>query len=96
MPWAFSPDSQTIVTGSYDTTAQLWDAAIGQPVGKPMEHRGTVYAVSFSPDGQTILDRRALTGRPGSGIPLLAQPAYARAIQGKGPDLCRGIQLRRP
>ncbi len=34
---AFSPDGKTILTGSADNTAQLWDAATGQRMG---EHPG--------------------------------------------------------
>ena len=28
---AFSPDGKTVLTGSWDKTARLWDAATGQP-----------------------------------------------------------------
>ncbi len=52
---AFSPDGKTILTGSYDKTARLWDAATGRPLGQPMEHSGWVSSVAFSPDGKTIL-----------------------------------------
>jgi len=70
---AFSPDGKTILTGSLDKTARLWDAATGRPVGPPMEHSGEVMSVAFSPDGKTIVtgsfDGKAwlwdtATGRP--------------------------------
>ena len=32
---AFSPDGKTVITGSDDKTARLWDAATGQPLGQP-------------------------------------------------------------
>ncbi len=37
---AFSPDGKTILTGSQDKTARLWDAATGRPIGPPMPHFG--------------------------------------------------------
>jgi tetratricopeptide (TPR) repeat protein len=52
---AFSPDDKTVLTGSEDKTAQLWDAATGQPLGPPMTHQGPVFAVAFSPDGKSVL-----------------------------------------
>ncbi len=52
---AFSRDGTTILTGSVDKTARLWEAATGRPVGQPMVHPGTVESVAFSPDGKTIL-----------------------------------------
>ena len=52
---AFSPDGKTILTGSDDKTARLWDAASGQPIGKPIQHSSQLSDVAFSPDGKTIL-----------------------------------------
>jgi WD40 repeat protein len=51
---AFSPNGNTILTGSRDPVARLWDAATGQLVGL-LEHQGPVIAVAFSPDGRTLL-----------------------------------------
>src|SRR5262249_55008866 len=81
MSGAFSPDRQTILTGGYDKTARLWDAASGRPLGPPMRHDGEVVDVAFSPDGQMILTGSndhtarlwdAATGRP-LGEPLAHQ-----------------------
>ena len=75
---AFSPDGKAVLTGSDDSTARLWDAATGRPIGIPMAHQGQVRAVAFSPDGKTVLtgssDKTArlwdaATGRP-IGTPL--------------------------
>ncbi len=52
---SFSPDGTRIVTASKDYTAQIWDAATGQPLGKPMQHKYGVTSASFSPDGSRIL-----------------------------------------
>jgi WD40 repeat protein/serine/threonine protein kinase len=52
---AFSPDGRTLLTGSWDQTARLWDVATGQPVGPPLAHQGRVRLVAFRPDGQAVL-----------------------------------------
>ncbi len=52
---AFSSDRQTILTGSSDNTARLWDAKTSKPLGKPLQHAGRVVAVAFSRDDQMVL-----------------------------------------
>jgi WD40 repeat protein/serine/threonine protein kinase len=53
---AFSPDSKTLLTGSFDGAARLWDVATGRPVEKsPINHGSNLLAVAFSPDGKTIV-----------------------------------------
>ena len=51
---AFSPDGQSILTGSWDKTAILWDLT-GTELQKFQGHTSEVNAVAFSPDGQSIL-----------------------------------------
>jgi tetratricopeptide (TPR) repeat protein len=63
---AFSPDGKTILTGSLDQTARLWDAATGQPIGAPMAHPAAESGwpkVAFSPNGRFLLASASNTAR---------------------------------
>jgi WD40 repeat protein len=51
---AFSPDGKTILTGSTDETARLWDAVTGQTLFTLTGHSGWVNSVAFSPDGKLV------------------------------------------
>jgi WD40 repeat protein len=52
---AVSPDGETILTGSEDDPARLWDIETGREVHRFEGHESSVYAVAFSPDGDTVL-----------------------------------------
>src|SRR5262249_28247422 len=52
---AFSPDGKTVLTGSYDDTAKLWDASSGRLLDTLEGLIASVNSVAFSPDGKTAL-----------------------------------------
>jgi WD40 repeat protein/serine/threonine protein kinase len=51
----FSPDGLNLITGGWDRTARFWDGHTGAPLAEPLLHKGTVFHVCFSPDGQTVV-----------------------------------------
>jgi WD40 repeat protein len=51
---AFSPDGQTLASGSEDQTVRLWDVKTGQVRASLQGHTDGVNAVAYSPDGQTL------------------------------------------
>jgi WD40 repeat protein/tetratricopeptide (TPR) repeat protein len=81
---AFSPDSRTVISGSMDGTARLWDAASGHPIGSSLRPEGQWLHVAFSRDSKTVLTGSmedgprvrlwdATTGEP-LGIPVRLRP----------------------
>ncbi len=51
----FSRDGDRVLTCSNDRTAQVWDAATGEPVTRPLKHKSAVSYASFSNDGLRVL-----------------------------------------
>jgi WD40 repeat protein len=48
---AFSPDGQTLMTGSWDETVRLWDVTTGRERANFKWGVGRVYCVAYAPDG---------------------------------------------
>lgn len=51
---AFSPDGNTLASGSFDTTVRLWDVHTGQCRNILHGHTSWIRSVAFSPDGGTL------------------------------------------
>jgi WD40 repeat protein len=51
---AFSPDGNTLATGSEDQTVRVWDVTTGQQKATLKGHTGAVRSVAFSGDGLTL------------------------------------------
>jgi len=73
---AFSLDGQRIVTGSYDRTAKVWEAASGRELVTLKGHSDAVWSIAISPDGQRIVtgsvDQTARVWEASNGRELLS------------------------
>ena len=80
----FSPDGKRIVTGSFDGTAKVWEAASGRELVTLKGHRGEIYSVAFSPDGERVVtgsqDSMAKVWEAASGRELLTLQGHGARI----------------
>lgn len=52
---AYSPDGESVLTGSFDKKAILWDVYEGEIIREFTGHSHVVLSAAFSPDGQYII-----------------------------------------
>jgi hypothetical protein len=81
---AFSPDGQTVLSGSVDKTLILWDVATGEVLRTFEGHTDDVWSVAFSPDGQTALsaskDNTLILWEVATGEPLRTFEGHTDAV----------------
>ncbi|MEO2089549.1 MAG: hypothetical protein ABGY75_08655 [Gemmataceae bacterium] len=51
----FSPNGKRLLTGSWDNTARIWDAATGEHLHALEGHEYSLLTAAFSPDGKRVL-----------------------------------------
>src|SRR5262249_33774345 len=51
---AFSPDGRFVAATRQDFRVRIWNAATGQPVGKPLVHDEPVRGINFDPTGKVL------------------------------------------
>src|SRR5947208_1573285 len=96
---AWSPDGKTLVTGGFDNSVRLWDAATRKEIKRFDGHSGLVLAVAPAPDGKRLLsgslDKTAKVWQVPGGGPrqeLAGHPAvvHALAIRPDGTEAVAG------
>jgi WD40 repeat protein len=81
---AFSPATDTLVTGSLDTTLRFWDLKTGKEKLSLPGHAGGVLSVAYSPDGRLVASAgndaviKLLNGMTGASLKLLTGHVYGK------------------
>jgi len=82
---AFSRDGRLIVTGSFDSTAKVWEVASGKELLTLKGQHGTINSAAFSPDGQRIVtgssDHQAMVWDVASGRELFTLEGHTTSIR---------------
>jgi WD40 repeat protein len=82
---AFSPDGNTLVTGSRASAPQRWNPATGETIGDPLPHPGEIRAVAFSSDGTLLAtagtDKTARVWEAATGKPVGKPLTHAHWVQ---------------
>jgi WD40 repeat protein len=81
---AISPDGNRIISGSWDNTIKVWDAATGDEVMTLRGHKYGVTSVAFSPDGKRIVsgswDNTIKIWDAATGVELRTLRGHGRSI----------------
>ncbi|HYV47513.1 MAG TPA: TIR domain-containing protein [Myxococcaceae bacterium] len=82
---AWSPDGQRLLSGSYDRSLKVWDAASGECLLTLSGHSSPVRACAWSPDGQHLLsgsdDRSLKVWDAASGECLLTLSGHSNPVR---------------
>ena len=101
---SFSPNGQSIVSGSDDTTVRLWETATGKHVKLFFSHLGPIWDVEFDRKGKRIVsasgDGTAIVWDIATGAakaPFTGHdgPVYSAAFSPTGPEVATGGYDRR-
>ena len=52
---AFSPDSQTLISGSWDKTVKIWNVETGEIIRSFSENSERILSVAFNPNGRSFI-----------------------------------------